>query len=170
MATSKPQPRLPFRKSDPRARTPTRGTEGAAGFDLFPLEEVVLPPRATNVAVPTGISVDLEQLRASLCLAESPMNKHLGVYGRVAPRSGHAARNGIDVLAGVIDEDYRGDIFVILTNPQDRAVTIPAHKAIAQLVPTVYVRACVLEEAAEPLPPTVRGAGGFGSTDAKAEE
>lgn len=152
---------LPFRKSDPRATTPTRGSVGAAGFDLYPLQDVVLPPHTTNEKVATGISVDLEALRESSRLPSS-----LGVYGRVAPRSGHAARDGLDVLAGVIDEDYRGNIFVIMTNPKDYAVHIPRNKAIAQLVPEIYLRTCAMVEATSDLSTTARGSGGFGSTDA----
>lgn len=151
---------LPFRKSDSRATTPVRGSVGAAGFDLFSLQDVILPPHSTNEKIATGISIDLQALRESSGLPTS-----LGVYGRVAPRSGHAARDGLDVLAGVIDEDYRGDIFVIMTNPNAHSVHIPRNKAIAQLIPEIYVRSCGMVEATSDLSTTERGSGGFGSTD-----
>ena len=104
-----PMLRLPFTKLDPKATTPRKGTPHAAGHDLFPLEEVVLPPKTTNFPVPTGVALDTSVLSEGLPAG-------LSVYGRVAPRSGLAFRHGVDVLAGVIDRDYRDQIHVILTN------------------------------------------------------
>jgi len=147
---------IPFQKLDARAKTPSKGSEGAAGFDLFALDDVILPANATHQKVATGIALDLGALKTV---------PPFSFYGRVAPRSGHAARNGINVLAGVIDEDYRGEIFVILTNPTSKPVHISANKAIAQIIPTVYLRDCSMHEVSE-LSSTERGAGGFGSTDA----
>jgi dUTP pyrophosphatase len=82
--------------------------------------------------------------------------------GRVAPRSGLAAKHSIDVGAGVIDYDYRGPVKVILFNLSDADFAIARGDRIAQLVlerihtPDVVV--------VEKLAGTVRGAGGFGST------
>jgi dUTP pyrophosphatase len=84
------------------------------------------------------------------------------VDGRVAPRSGLAAKHSIDVGAGVIDYDYRGPVKVILFNLSDADFAIKQGDRIAQLVlerihtPDVVV--------VEKLADTVRGAGGFGST------
>merc|ERR1719319_237928 len=85
-----------------------------------------------------------------------------GTYARLAPRSGLAWKHGIDVFAGVIDADYRGEVKVILYNTQDEAFTVKTGDRIAQLI---------LEQIATPevavvedLEASVRGSGGFGST------
>lgn len=88
-----------------------------------------------------------------------------GCYGRVAPRSGLAAKNFIDVGAGVIDEDYRGNVGVVLFNHAAVPFEIKKGDRIAQLIceqifyPTI--------EEVETLSITERGAGGFGSTGTK---
>lgn len=85
-----------------------------------------------------------------------------GCYGRVAPRSGLAAKNFIDVGAGVIDEDYRGNVGVVLFNHSEVDFTVAKGDRIAQLIcerifyPTI--------EEVDDLTDTKRGAGGFGST------
>lgn len=131
----------------PEAKLPTRATPGSAGYDLYATETVQIAPFGYR-AVATGISIVLPE----------------GTYGRVAPRSGLAAKQGIDVLAGVIDPDYTGEIKVILSNysAMNGSATICAGDRIAQLViercetPTV-IEVSEVEE-------TERGAGGFGST------
>jgi dUTP pyrophosphatase len=85
------------------------------------------------------------------------------IYGRIAPRSGLANKYGIDVLAGVIDEDYQGEIGVILLNTGDEEFHINHGDRIAQLI----IEQCVLAKACESFghsAVTDRGAGGFGST------
>ena len=71
---------------------PVRGSEGAAGYDLASAERCVVPPRGGRAVVKTDLAIAVPD----------------GVYGRVAPRSGLAVKNGLDVGAGVIDRDYRG--------------------------------------------------------------
>lgn len=149
---------IPFAKLDPRATVPRLGSKGAAGHDLFPLEEVILPPKATNVSVPTGIAVDISVL--------SDRMAPLGVYGRVAPRSGLAYRHGVDVLAGVIDRDYRGQIHVIMNNPSDEPVVLSPTQAIAQLIFELHVDSVGWQRASS-LGISGRGPGKFGSTDTK---
>jgi dUTP pyrophosphatase len=87
-----------------------------------------------------------------------------GFYGRIAPRSGLAVRHGLDVLAGVIDSDYRGEIVCALVNHGREALTLEAGQRIAQLI----VEAIITPDAAwtDALDETPRGAGGFGSTGA----
>ena len=86
------------------------------------------------------------------------------LYGQIAPRSGLAVKMGLDVLAGVIDADYRGEVNVVLINHGEEALMIPAGERIAQLLlkpicTSDYV--CVeIDELAE----SSRGEGGFGST------
>lgn len=152
-------PTIPFIKLDPRATTPRQGKDGDAGHDLFPLEEVVLPAKTTNMAVATGIAVDIDALSEAASLPSC-----LSVYGRVAPRSGLAFHRGIDVLAGVIDEGYRDQIHVILTNPSDKDVVLKPDKAIAQIVFEVYLKGVTWKEV-HSLSTSERGLGKFGSTD-----
>lgn len=85
-----------------------------------------------------------------------------GCYGRVAPRSGLAVKNFIDVGAGVIDEDYRGNVGVVLFNHSDNAFEIKKGDRIAQLICERITYPEVVE--VDTLTDTVRGAGGFGST------
>jgi dUTP pyrophosphatase len=127
------------------AVVPSRATEFSAGYDLTSVMDVYIPDRG-RVAIPTGISI------------RTPPD----TYGRIAPRSGLALRHGIDVLAGVIDHDYSGEIVVILYNTSDTDYFVKKGDRIAQLIlekiatPDVAV---VLE-----LSDTERGDGGFGST------
>ncbi len=79
-----------------------------------------------------------------------------------APRSGLAWKNSIDVGAGVIDEDYRGNVGVILFNHSDADFAVAAGDRVAQLVLEVILTPAV--EVVEDLEDTARGAGGFGST------
>ena len=87
------------------------------------------------------------------------------MYGRVAPRSGLALKNGIDVLAGVIDEDYRGELGVILINFGQTEKPIKINDKIAQIIFEFYNKV-EWEEVSE-LPDSQRSSGGYGSTDLK---
>ncbi|SPO24430.1 probable dUTP pyrophosphatase [Ustilago trichophora] len=129
----------------PLAKLPTRGSPLAAGYDLYSAEKVVLP-RGGRKVIQTGI-----------CLAIPT-----GHYGRVAPRSGLASKHGIDTGAGVIDEDYRGLLGVLLFNFGDAEFTINEGDRIAQLI-IEKISTPEVEEV-ESLDETLRGAGGFGST------
>ena len=85
-----------------------------------------------------------------------------GTYGRVAPRSGLAAKHHIDIGAGVVDEDYTGPVGVVMFNHAAEAFEVKRGDRIAQLV---CEKICYpeLEEVKE-LVKTERGSGGFGST------
>ena len=137
---------LRFKQLDPRAVLPKRGSALAGGLDLFCIEDVELPPKQ-RATVRTGLAVAIPP----------------GFYGRVAPRSGLASKNGLDVLAGVIDSDYRGEIGCLLYNTGDGVISLPAGSKICQLV----VEKIITPEATwvADLDETARGAGGFGSTD-----
>ena len=84
-----------------------------------------------------------------------------GCYGQIAPRSGLSMK-GIDVGAGVIDEDYRGEIKVLLRNSSDEEVRLDSSERIAQLLvlPVMYPEVVT----GEPLESTERGDKGFGSS------
>lgn len=128
-----------------RARAPARGSAGAAGYDLTSCEDVEIAA-GERAIVKTGVSVAVPA----------------GTYGRIAPRSGLAAKFGIDVLAGVIDEDYRGELAVILLNTGSTPFLVSANDRVAQLVMERILTPQVVE--VKELDVTVRGDGGFGST------
>lgn len=128
------------------AKTPTQGTSFSAGYDLYAAEEVAVP-RLGRKLIKTNVSMAI------------PMNH----YGRIAPRSGLAYKNGIDVLAGVIDSDYRGDIGVILYNTDNNSdFEVKIGDKIAQII----IESCssVNFVKTQVLPSTKRGEGGYGHT------
>ena len=92
-------PKLRIKKLTDSAHLPIKGSEQAAGYDLFASSDTLIPARGKGL-VSTGISMAIP----------------VGNYGRIAPRSGLAAKNFIDVGAGVIDSDYRGEVKVLLFN------------------------------------------------------
>lgn len=136
---------LRFKQLDARAVLPVRGSALAAGLDVCCIEDVRIEAKQRATA------------RTGLAVAIPP-----GFYGRVAPRSGLAAKNGLDVLAGVIDSDYRGEIRCVLYNTGDEPINLAAGSKICQLI----IEQIITPEAAwaTDLDDTARGAGGFGST------
>ena len=135
-------------KLTPTAILPSRSTAGAAGYDLFSIDSyVVLPGR--RVVVSTGISIQLPA----------------GTYGRIAPRSGLAVKHGLDTLAGVVDQDYTGEVKIVLQNldATQPFVIRPGYR-VAQLILENYTVAEVVEIPGECTALTERGAAGFGST------
>ena len=139
---------LKFMRLHGEAKLPARGSIGAAGLDLHSVESVTIPARGRAV-VRTGLSVSIPS----------------GFYGRVAPRSGLAVRHGLDVLAGVIDSDYRGEIICALINHGDAPLELEAGMRVAQLI----IESIATPEPvwSEDLSETERGSGGFGSTGEK---
>ena len=85
-----------------------------------------------------------------------------GYYGRVAARSGLALKHSIDIGAGVIDEDYRGNVGVIMFNHGDQTFTVSRGDRIAQLLLEKIITPDVIE--VDELDSTERNANGFGST------
>ena len=124
---------------------PSRGSAGAAGYDLCAASNCIIPSRSKGIVV-TGLAVSLPP----------------GTYARIAPRSGLAIRNFIDVGAGVVDSDYRGEIKVILFNHSAEDFVVQAGDRIAQLILKRIETPQVKKVAA--LDDTDRGARGFGST------
>ncbi len=134
------------------ALIPRYETGGAAGMDLAACltTSITIEPGGT-ARVPTGLQIALPR----------------GHEAQVRPRSGLAARHGVTVLnaPGTIDEDYRGEVQVLLVNHGPESFTIAHGDRIAQLVvaPVTQVEIeSVNDEAA--LGGTERGHGGFGST------
>jgi len=137
---------IQIKKLSDKAKIPSQGSKYAAGYDLYAAEEVLVNTMGRKL-VKTNISISIPE----------------GYYGRIAPRSGLAYKNGIDVLAGVIDSDYRGDIGVILLNTDHNLdFEVNVGDRIAQII----IEKChsVNWETVETLDATVRSEGGFGSS------
>lgn len=126
---------------------PAYATEGAAGMDLLAARALSIPPGG-RALVPTGLSIALPP----------------GTELQVRPRSGLALKHGITVLntPGTVDEDYRGEVGVILFNTGTEPFAVARGDRVAQAVFAPVARAA-WEEVAE-LPASARGSGGFGST------
>ncbi len=136
----------------PGAKLPTRGTPWAAGADLYALvdEPMVIEP-GQGVLVPTGFALAIPE----------------GYVGLVFARSGLATKQGLAPAnkVGVIDSDYRGELFVSLFNHSGETRTVESGDRVAQLVIVPYL--CAQFQEADSLDETGRGAGGFGSTGVK---
>lgn len=139
------EPPLLVKKLSPDASIPTRGSAFAAGYDIYASRPTTIPARGKTL-VSTDISI------------ATPA----GTYGRIAPRSGLAAKHFIDTGAGVIDADYRGEVKVLLFNFNETEFKVEKGDRIAQLVLERIYTPEVKE--VESLEESVRGAGGFGST------
>ncbi|GFN99918.1 deoxyuridine 5'-triphosphate nucleotidohydrolase [Plakobranchus ocellatus] len=137
--------KLQFAKLSEHAKAPTRGSALAAGYDLYSAYDYIVPAKGKEV-----IKTDLQ-----IAVPE-------GCYGRVAPRSGLAVKNFIDVGAGVVDEDYRGNVGVVLFNFSDKDFVVSRGDRIAQLVCERIFRP-ELEELPS-LTETERGSNGYGSS------
>lgn len=185
VAMERGKPAFRVKRLNPHAQLPVRGSSDAAGFDLHaclrpaeaktfeasseaesdsgaggaggavrgPKDEeapTLLVRYGEVVCVPTGLAVAMRP----------------GTYGRIAPRSGLAARDGIDTLAGVVDADYRGEVRVLLTCVKAGGERRIAHgERIAQLIPELFLSGPLEEvDNLSDLGGTARGAGGFGST------
>ncbi|KAK3300998.1 dUTP pyrophosphatase [Chaetomium fimeti] len=138
-------PALLIKKLSDKARLPTRGSAFAAGYDLFAARPTTIPARG-KALVDTDISMSLPA----------------GTYGRIAPRSGLAAKHFIDTGAGVIDADYRGPVKVLLFNHNEADYAVEEGDRVAQLIIERIYTPEVVE--VQELEESVRGAGGFGST------
>ena len=129
---------------------PEYKTDGSSGMDLMAnVEQTVKILPGEKKIISTGIMVAIpEQYEI-----------------QIRPRSGLAAKNGISVLntPGTIDSDYRGEIKVILINLGKDIFEIKKNDRIAQMIVCPIIK--VELEEVESLPETVRGEGGFGSTD-----
>lgn len=128
------------------AQIPQRATLGSVGYDLKSVEDVIIPAHGRKL-VNTGIKIQVPS----------------GTYGRIAPRSGLANKNGIDIGAGVIDPDYQGEVKVVMFNHDDKDFKINIGDRIAQLIfekvatPFINVVSSFTQD-------TSRGSGGFGSS------
>ena len=136
---------LRYVKLSENAVTPSRGSSDAAGFDLY-AAEAALVKVGGRACVKTDIQLEIPA----------------GCYGRVAPRSGLAVKHGIDVGAGVIDRDFRGNVAVVLFNFGDSDFEIRPGDRVAQLIMERIVSVELVEMTA--LSASERGCKGFGSS------
>ena len=110
-------PSLQIKLLSPTARAPTRGSEFAAGYDMYASRDTVVPARG-KALVETDVAMAVPA----------------GTYGRIAPRSGLASKNFIDVGAGVIDADYRGQVKILLFNHSETDFAVKEGDRVAQLI------------------------------------
>lgn len=127
------------------AQLPKRCSSHAAGCDIYSAETTTIAANSRKL-ISTGIAIEIPQ-------------NH---YGRIAPRSSLAVNYGIQVGAGVIDSDYRGEVKILLFNHGTDTFEIKQGDRIAQLI-VEKISMPVIQERID-LTETVRGQGGFGST------
>src|SRR5690554_6212547 len=132
-------------KVSDKAIFPTRGSEGAAGWDLYSIENVTIC-RGERVLIDTGICSEFSD---QFC-------------GKIKPRSGLAYKHGIDILAGVIDSDYRDTIKVLMINLGEYPFKVNAGDRIAQILFMPVIHDVVEHDGR--VSETARGLGGFGSS------
>ena len=149
--------KIKYKKITPNARIKGYATPGAAAFDIYPngmFQELGMSPEFVDIAISTGLSFEIPEGYAML------------VYSR----SGHAFNFGINLIngVGVIDSDYRGELKIMLRIPRRHFEEVGfmaklADKPVAQGIITPILQ--VDFEEATDLSETLRGAGGFGSTN-----
>jgi len=137
-------------------KMPLKGSRQSAGYDLFSNEKIIIEPHSRK-CVGTGVKLKmLEQ----------------GFYIRIAPRSGLAVKKSIDIGAGVVDSDYRGEMKVVLINNGNDEFSVDIGDKIAQFIVEKYEPDTIIkcynddgdEIDSEELSIIERGEGGFGST------
>ena len=140
------------KKLNDLAKLPTRGSEYAAGYDLYAAtsHNIEIQPH-TTVKIGTGLSFELPQ----------------GTFAAIFPRSGIATKRGLRPAncVGVCDSDYRGEYIVALHNDTNEMQSIEPGERIAQMILLPYIEISFNE--VEELSNTIRGDGGFGSSGRK---
>jgi deoxyuridine 5'-triphosphate nucleotidohydrolase len=138
-----------------KAKLPSRSTKSCAGLDLYATEDTIIPPmwmdveghvQAGQATLHTGIAIELPE----------------NTIGKLASRSGLAINHNIEVGAGWIDPDYRGEIIVLLRNFGTDAYCIKIGDRFAQLV--VLNTPLIEVITAQNLTKTNRNIGGLGSS------
>jgi dUTP pyrophosphatase len=139
-------PKLKVKLLESDGKIPARSNQTDAGADLFSAESAMIHP-GERATVGTAIALEIPD----------------GFYGRIAPRSGLASKHGIDVLAGVLDSSYRGEVKIVLINT-DKHNTFHVEKGdrIAQLIIESHFNFEIVDSS--DLSNSSRGKEGFGST------
>ncbi len=133
------------------ATIPTKAHASDAGYDLYADEDVTIAA-GSRAVISTGIAMAMPW----------KISGDFSVYGRIAPRSGMAVDNGIDVFAGVVDSGYRGEVKVCLYNSSGSDYDITSGDRIAQMIFSVY-KELEFDEVDE-LTTTERSNSGFGDS------
>ena len=136
---------IKFKKLNPQAVIPARATSGSAGFDLSYIGDSLVLREGEHVALETGLAMQIDA----------------DEVGIIKPRSGWAFKYAVDVLAGVIDPDYTGELKVILINHGREPLQIYTGDRVAQLVVTSFTSSA---HEVDNLHATDRGSRGFGSS------
>ena len=140
---------IKVKKLNDLAKLPTRGSEYAAGYDLYAATDYIIDiaPHST-VKIGTGLSFELPS----------------GTFAAIFARSGIATKRGLRPAncTGIIDADYRGEIIVALHNDTDELQSIDPGERIAQIILLPFIE--MNFEETDNLSNTDRGEGGFGST------
>ena len=127
------------------AQMPTYGSEGAAGLDLYTIEDVTLQPNERKL-IKTGVSLEIPE----------------GHFCYVMGRSGNTIKKGLHVALGLVDEDYRGEIGVMAFNQSNEPIEFKNGDRVAQMVILPYPKVTFKE--ANDLSQTERADGGYGSS------
>jgi len=136
---------IKVKKLDLNAKIPTKARISDSGWDLYSLKEMTLSPMQT-VVVPTGIAFSIPK-------------KH---EIQVRPRSGVSTKTSLRVILGTVDQEYRGEVGIMVQNTSDVTVNIPEHFKLAQAVLTPLPESTMIE--VNDLDDTSRGSNGFGSS------
>ena len=143
--------KLKLKRLTETAKLPIYATDGAACFDLHAdLPEMIEIPGGGSAAISTGLAFEIPR----------------GYCIRVYSRSGHGFHDGVRLAncTGIIDSDYRGQVFIKLHNDHRLPFVVRHGDRIAQAELAMVIRAQFDES--ESLSETARGSGGFGSTGA----
>lgn len=138
---------LRVKKLYPDAKLPVRASGNAAGYDVFArLSEPAVIYPLSRLVIPTGIAIEMPK----------------DYFAYMASRSGLAVKHGLSLLASIVDNDYRGEIHVIVSNNSRKPFVIENGHRIAQIV---LIKHATLEvEEVSQLSHTIRGEKRFGST------
>lgn len=140
---------IKFKLQQPDAKLPTKGSDEAAGLDLYACE---------NIDIPAGKSA---KINTGVCM-EIPS----GYVGLIWPRSKISTRFNIDILAGVVDSDYRGEIQIALINHGDKPFEVRTGDKIAQMLIQRHFNYFDIEQV-DQLSESRRGKQGINSTDTR---
>ncbi len=141
-------PIIRFNKSCETAIVPTRGSVNAAGYDLYSCATTTIQPHSIG-KISTGLRMEIPS-----CF-----------YGQIKSRSSTAFFYQLEVVAGVIDSDFRGIISILNHNISSNVIVINKNEKIAQIVFLPCIFPMFVESSL--LSPTIRDEGSFGSTNSK---
>lgn len=140
---------IKFKLQQPEAKLPTKGSEEAAGLDLYACEPAEVPVGKSAI-INTGVCMELPK----------------SCVGLIWPRSKIATRFNIDVLAGVIDSDYRGEIQISIINLGEKPFEVRTGDKIAQMIVQRHLNYFDIVEV-DQLSDSRRGNAGIHSTDTR---